>query len=452
MRDSTINSKTFTIGGVHPDDHKLSADQPIKDMPLPETVYLHTGQHIGAPAKPVVEKGQTVKVGDLIAQSSGFISASIHSSVSGRVEKIDQVAHVTGHKRQTIIIRVEGDEWNSQIDRSDKLKGSIDLKAKEIIERINNAGITGLGGAAFPSYVKLMVPDGKKAEFLTINAAECEPYLTADHRLMLEKGKELIIGIEILLKALNIDHALVGIENNKVDAIETLQSFIGKNKRIQIIPLKTLYPQGGERQLVKALVDREIPPPPKGLPIDVGCVVFNIGTVYAVYEAVQKNKPLVERIITVTGKTIKNPSNFKVRIGTPISKLIEAAGGMPKNTGKVISGGPMMGKALNSIDIPVTKGMSGLLLLPDSESTRKPVLNCIRCGKCVTKCPLGLEPYLIMALTEHGYFERAHAEKILNCCECGCCTYICPANRPLLDYIRLGKTTVNKILREKEKK
>jgi electron transport complex protein RnfC len=452
MSGSTENVKTFAIGGVHPADHKLSADQPIKTLPVPQTVYLHVGQHIGAPAKPVVEKGQKVQVGDLIAEAGGFISAPIHASVSGTVLKVDQVPDVTGHRKSTVVIQAEGDAWKETIDRSEQLKGAIDLNPKEIIERIKEAGIVGLGGAAFPSYVKLMVPEGKKAEFLTINAAECEPYLTADHRLMLEKGKELIVGIDILLKALNIERALVGIENNKVDAIKALQSFVGKNKRIEIVPMKTLYPQGGERQLVKALVDREIPPPPKGLPIDVGCVVFNIGTVFAVYEAVQKNKPLVERIITVTGKSLKKPSNFRVRIGTPIADLIEAAGGMPEDTGKVICGGPMMGKALNSIDIPVTKGMSGLLLLPEKEANRKPVLNCIRCGKCVTKCPLGLEPYLIMALTERGHFERAHAEKILNCCECGCCTYICPANRPLLDYMRLGKTTVTNMLKDKEKK
>ena len=446
------NAKTFTIGGVHPPDQKLTAQAAIESIPLPDEVYIPLGQHIGSPAKPIIEKGQAVKVGDLLAESTGFISAPVHSSVSGTVSKIDTVIDASGYKRPAIIIKVEGDTWADQIIRTEEIKESIDLNSAEIIERIKDMGIVGLGGAAFPSYVKLKVPEGKKAEFLTVNAAECEPFLTSDHRLMLERSQEIIMGIKIVLKSLKIQQALIGIEDNKPDAIKLLTDLCQKEKDIAVVPLKTLYPQGGERQLVKALVNREIPPPPIGLPIDVGCVVFNVGTLVAIYEAVQKNKPLVERVVTVTGKSVKKPGNYLVRFGTPISHLIEAAGGLPEDTGKVLSGGPMMGKALENLSVPVTKGMSGIILMPSDEAKRKQVLNCIRCGKCVSLCPLGLEPYLLMTLAEKGYWGRAEIEKITNCCECGCCTFICPASRPLLDYIRLGKTRVLDIMRNRGKK
>ncbi len=441
--------KTFSMGGIHPPDNKLSKDRPIEKLALPSKVYILISQHIGAPAKVVVKANDKVKVGQVIAEKQGFVSANIHSSVSGTVVKIDNVMDASGYKRQAVVIDVEGDDWVDGIDLSSELKHEISASADQIKERIANAGIVGLGGATFPSHVKLAIPKGKKAEFLIINGVECEPYLTADHRLMLEKADEIIVGIRILMRALGVEKAFIGIENNKPDAIDRLSSSATSYRGIEVCPLKVKYPQGGEKQLIKALVDREVPPPP-GLPIDVGCVVFNVGTVFAVYEAVQKNKPLVERVVTVTGKSLKAPGNFLTRIGTPVSMLINAAGGMPEDTGKIISGGPMMGKALSSQDVPVSKGTSGVLLMKEQESKRKHVGPCIKCAKCVFACPLGLEPYLLARLSMRGLFDKAKEQGVVNCLECGCCSFVCPANRPLLDYIRLGKTTVMRMMRQKK--
>ncbi len=449
---SQKNVKTFPQGGVHPKDHKLSADRTVRRLPLPKTVSIPFSQHIGAPAVPLVKAADEVKTGQLIAQSAGFISANIHSSVSGKVKKIDQVKDLTGYKRPAFIIEVQEDAWAEGIDLSPDLVKDISLSPEDIAAKVAAAGIVGMGGATFPSHVKLAPPKDKKVEFLMINGVECEPYLTSDHRLMLEKNEEIMVGIQIMLKALGIDQAFIGIEDNKPDAINLLKETAKKYPGISVEPLKVWYPQGGERQLVKALTGREIPPPPKGLPIDVGCVVFNVGTVFAVYEAVQKNKPLIERVVTVTGPAVKKPSNFWVRVGTSIAELIEAAGGLPDNTGKIVSGGPMMGKALDSADVPVTKGTSGILLLPQTEAKRWEKLPCIRCAKCVSACPLGLEPYLLMALVDRQMLDRAEQERILNCCECACCSFACPSNRPLLDYIRYGKATILKKLREKAKK
>ena len=266
---------------------------------------------------------------------------------------------------------------------------------------------------------------------------------------MLEKSQELMVGISILAKALNVEKTLIGIENNKPDAIDKLSKLTGKFKDISVQALQVKYPQGGEKQLIKALIQREVPS--GGLPVDVETVVFNVGTAFAVYEAVQKNKPLIERIVTVTGKSLKNPSNYRVRIGTNITELIESSGGLPDDTGKIINGGPMMGKALSSTDVPVTKGTSGILILKDQESKRKAVEPCIRCSKCISVCPMGLEPYLLMTLSEKEMFERLETDRVMDCIECGSCSYICPAGRPLLDYIRHGKSNVGKIIRTRKK-
>ena len=441
--------KTFAKGGVHPVENKLSAQSKIEFLPPSETVYIPLSQHLGVPAKPLVDKGDMVKVGQLIAAGEGFVSANIHSSVSGKVLKIDKILDSSGYTRDAIVIQVEGDEWMESIDRSNDLVKEVNLQKEEIIEKIKDAGVVGLGGATFPSHVKLSVPRGKKAEYLVINGVECEPYLTADHALMLEKGHELMIGIQILKKALGVDYALMGIENNKPDAIEHLTKLSSEYKGIEIYALKVKYPQGGEKQLIKALLGREVPS--GGLPIDVGVVAFNVGTVLAVYEAIQKNRPLFERVVTVTGKSLKKPSNFKVRIGTPVSVLIEAAGGLPEDTGKIINGGPMMGKALSDTSIPVVKGSSGILLLPESEAARKKMEPCIRCSKCIGVCPMGLEPYLLMAFSQNGRNDRLEDNKVMDCIECGSCSFTCPSNRPLLDYIRIGKTNVSKIIRSRKK-
>jgi Na+-translocating ferredoxin:NAD+ oxidoreductase subunit C len=440
--------KTFSMGGVHPPENKLSTQAGIVELPLPKTVVIPLAQHLGAPSKPVVAKGDTVKVGQLIAESNGFVSANIHSSVSGKVAKIEKALDASGYKRDAIFIDVEGDEWNETIDRSETLVQEIKLDQKAIIDKIAESGLVGLGGATFPSHVKAMVPKGRTAEYLIINGVECEPYLTADHVLMLEKTEEIVVGIQILMKSLQVDKAIIGIENNKPDAIAKLSNATSHINGISVQALKVQYPQGGEKQLINATIGREVPS--GGLPIDIGAVVFNVGSVFSVYEAVQKNKPLFERIVTVTGKSLEKPSNFKVRIGTSITELIENAGGIPEGTGKIINGGPMMGKALSSTDIPVVKGSSGILLIPEIESNRKEVEPCIRCSKCITVCPMGLEPYLLGAAGQKSLFDRMEKDRVMDCIECGSCSYTCPSGRPLLDYIRYGKSNVGRIIRSRK--
>ncbi|MEA1886159.1 MAG: electron transport complex subunit RsxC [Bacteroidota bacterium] len=442
--------KTFPKGGVHPPENKISDDIPIEILPVPEQVTIPINQHLGAPAEPAVKKGDEVKAGQLIASARGFVSANIHSSVSGKVLKIDKALDSSGYKQTSIIINVEGDEWLDSVDSSKDLKKEIKLKGEDIIKKCSENGIVGMGGATFPSHVKLSIPQGKKCDILIINGVECEPYLTSDHRLMLEKTGELLTGTSLLMKALNVDRAIIGIENNKKDAIEKLSRMVSEYDGISIQAVKVKYPQGAEKQLIRSLIKREVPS--GGLPMDVGTVVHNVGTAYAVYEAVQKNKPLVERVVTVSGKDVQKPVNLLIRIGTPVSKLIEYAGGLPESTAKVVSGGPMMGKALSSLEVPVTKGTSGIIIFREDESRRKKMAPCIRCGKCLSACPMGLEPYLLMTLAEKELYERAEKDRIMDCMECGSCSYICPASRPLLDYIRLGKSNIGKIIRERKQK
>ena len=441
--------KTFKIGGVHPPENKLSAQGEIITLPLPEQVTIPLSQHIGAPAVPTVKKGDQVKVGQIIGQAAGFISANIHSSVSGTVMSLDPVIDASGYPRPAVTIKVEGDEWDENILKDPINKQPGTFTKEEILAAISAAGIVGMGGATFPTQVKLSPPPGSTAEVLIINGVECEPYLTADHRLMLEHGKELIIGIQLIMKALGVKRTIVGIENNKRDAIEELGKLARLADGIEICPLKIQYPQGGEKQLIQATTGKFVPS--GGLPIAVGAVVQNVGTVYAVYEAVMKHKPLFERVVSVTGKSLKEPGNYLCRIGTPISQLIEAAGGLPEDTGKVIGGGPMMGKALTNTNIPVTKGTSGILLMRQEESARKEYRNCIRCSKCVSVCPMGLEPYYLMLLGEHNKLEMLESEKIMDCIECGSCSFTCPANRPLLDVIRLGKARTGQMIRSRKK-
>lgn len=442
-----MSLKTFTRGGVHPPEYKLSSGSPIKVLDPPETVVIPVSQHLGAPASVLVERGAQVKVGQLIAQAEGFISTNIHSSVSGKVLKVDKFTDSSGYRKMAVQIQVEGDQWEEYIDRSDDLVRNTVLHAEDIRKKILEAGIVGLGGATFPSHVKLMVPSGKTAEYLIVNGVECEPFLTADHALMMERSEELFSGIQILMTGLGVEKAILGIENNKPDAIEKMTRVV-KGSSVRVQGLKVKYPQGGEKQLVHALLKREVPS--GGLPIDVGVVVFNVGTAYAAYEAVMKNRPLIDRIVTVTGKSLEKPSNFQIRIGTPISYLVEKAGGLPEDTAKVINGGPMMGKALPTLDVPIVKGSSGILLIGKNEARRKEVKPCIRCTKCVTVCPMGLEPYLLMTLSEKGMYERMESDKVMDCIECGSCSYTCPSSRPLLDYIRLGKAEVGKIMRARK--
>ena len=396
--------KTFRMGGVHPEENKISTNAAIEQMPLPKQVAVLMNQHLGAPATPIVAKGDKVKVGQLIAEAQAFMCANIHSPVSGTVNKIDVCKDMVGLPKTAIYIDVEGDEWMESIDRTPDIKRECNLEPKEIVAKLKEMGIVGLGGATFPAHIKYSVPEGKKAEYLIINAAECEPYLTSDHRVMMEHAEEIWV---------------------------------------------VKYPQGAEKQLINSITGRKVPS--GKLPIDVGCVVSNIGTTFAVYEAIQKNKPLIENILTVTGKKLPSQHNYQCRIGITYNDIIKhALGELPANTGKVISGGTMMGKAISNLDAPTTKGASSVLVMDESESRRGPESNCIRCGKCINACPMGLEPYLFSALVKNNRIEEAKEHNILDCIECGCCFFSCPANKPLTDEIRLGKNKVRAMMAAKK--
>ena len=454
-----MNIKTFSIGGIHPEENKLTHEVATKTAALPKQAIFPLSQHIGAPAVPVVQKGDKVKVGTKIADAGGFVSAPIYSSVSGTVFKIDTVIDATGYRKPAIIINVEGDEWEESIDRSDKLEtvaGHPELTPEEIINRVKTAGITGMGGAGFPTFIKLTPPPTAKAECVIINAVECEPYITADYRLMMEHPDEILVGLELLMKAAKVTKGYIGIETNKPKAIALLsekcaEAFATSEYQVEVVPLKQRYPQGGEKQLVDAVIQRQVPAPP-AIPVNVGAIVQNVGTAYAVYEAVMKCKPLFERYTTVTGKRLQNPGNFLVRMGTPMKDLIEACGGMPEGDNKLLAGGPMMGKALTSDEVPICKGTNSVTILSGDEARRREPQPCIRCAKCVGACPMGLEPYLLAKLSEVKNWERAEHEDITSCIECGSCQFTCPAHRPLLDNIRQGKATVMGIIRSRAAK
>jgi electron transport complex protein RnfC len=449
------------MGGIHPEENKLTHEMATQVAALPKQAIFPLSQHIGKPAKPVVQKSDKVKVGTLIAEASGFVSAPIYSSVSGTVFKIDTAIDATGYRKPAIIINVEGDEWEETIDRSDKLEtveAHPELTPEEIVNRVKEAGIVGMGGACFPTFIKLTPPPTAKAECIIINAVECEPYITADFRLMMEHADEILVGLELLMKAAKVTKGYIGIETNKPAAIELLTMKCAEKFNVQssmfnveVVPLKQRYPQGGEKQLVDAVINRQVPAPP-AIPVNVGAIVQNIGTAFAVYEAVMKHKPLFERYTTVTGKRLQNPGNFLVRMGTPMKDLIDACGGMPEGDNKLLAGGPMMGKALTSVEVPVCKGTNAVTILSDDEARRKEPQPCIRCAKCVSACPMGLEPYLLAKLSEVKHWERAEQEKIVSCIECGSCQFTCPAHRPLLDNIRVGKTTVMGIIRTRNAK
>lgn len=444
-------SKTFSLGGIHPNDNKISANAAIEEFPLVDTAFVALNQHLGAPAEPVVAKGDKVLAGQLIAKASGFISANIHSPVSGTVSSVEFLPDMAGNPVQHVVISVDGDEWLPSIDRSPVIVKDIKLSSEEIIAKIAEMGIVGLGGAAFPTHIKLSPPPGKKAEFLIVNGAECEPYLTSDYRIMIEMPEQILIGVKLMMKALKVDKAYLGIEENKPVAIKKMKEIAAASyPEIKIVSLKKRYPQGGEKQLIDAIIKRRVPS--MGLPIDVGAVVQNVGTALAVYEAVQKNKPLVDGIVTVTGSCMKEQRNFRLRVGTTFDKIMFAIGGFPKDAVKLISGGPMMGKAVSRTEASSTKSTSALLLLTEEETKRGEESNCIRCAKCVDACPMGLEPYLLNRLSRQGKTVELEENMVQDCIECGCCLYSCPANIPLLDTIRYSKAQVIRIMRSRPKK
>ena len=445
---------TFSIGGIHPDDNKLSRGCAIEVLPLPDTMYVSMAQHLGAPAKPVVAVGDKVKTGQVIAEPGGFISAFVHSPASGTVKSIAPRKDLSGRPVTHIEIAVEGDEWVEGVDLSDTLVTDIPSDIPATLEKIKACGIVGLGGATFPTHVKLNPGPQAHPECLIINGAECEPFLTSDFRILLEKTKEIVVGAAIMQKVLGGVKAVIAIEENKPEAIKAVSDALAElrypDMRVQV--MKKRYPQGGEKQLIDAVMKRQVAS--GALPVSVGAVVQNAGTALAVYEAVQKNKPLITNVLTVTGDClpVEKQHNYLFRIGMPLSYIAGVAGGVPEGAAKIISGGPMMGKAIANLDASTVKGSSSILYLSEAMTKRKEESSCIRCGRCAAACPMGLEPFLLNRLYKAGDMEALEANAAQDCIECGCCLYSCPANIPLLDNIRMAKGQVMAIIKSRPKK
>lgn len=435
---------TFKIGGIHPAENKIAAGKPIENMPLPEEVVLPVSQHIGAPATPIVKKGDKVRRGDKVADAGGFVSAPIHTPISGTVTKIDVCRTPQGMPVQAIYIksdeadRAADAEAMANRDKAARTDAEIAaLDGKAIIDIIKNAGIVGLGGATFPTHVKLSPPPGSKAEVVIINAAECEPCLSCDDMLMRENPAQIVRGVELLMKAAGVNRGVIAIENNKPEAIAALTEAASGAAGIEVMPMKVKYPQGGEKQLIEAVIGKEVPS--GALPIATGAIVQNVATAYAVYRAVVLGEPLMDRVLTLhDGETGRN---LRVPFGTILATLTEG-----REPEKIIIGGPMMGRTASTLNTPMIKGTSGILM--DSRyAHRRPVENCIRCGRCSDACPMGLEPFLLATASRLKEWEMAEENKVANCIECGSCSYACPSSRPVADFVRLGKQKVMAAMR-----
>jgi electron transport complex protein RnfC len=423
--------------GIHPRDEKeLTSGKPIVIMETPKRVVIPLSQHIGAPAKPEVEIGATVKKYEVIASPPGFVSAPVHASISGKVIAVSDFLHPSGKMVPSVVI--ESDDSDESIALRDN-PDFLGLDVDEIKQAIRDAGVVGLGGAAFPTNVKLSPPKEKPIDTVILNGAECEPYLTADHRLMIEKPDEIVSGLQLIMKAVGVRKGYIGIESNKPDAIAAMEKAASGKPGITVSPLTVKYPQGAEKMLIKALTGREVPGK-GGLPMDVGVIVQNVGTSLVIYEAVRYGKPLVERVVTVTGRGIVEPKNLLTRIGTLIHELISECGGLGDNASKVIAGGPMMGFAQWSLDVPVVKGMSGILVQTKDEIFEGEYSTCIRCGRCIDICPMGLNPSMISILSEKGHYEEAKDYNLFDCFECGSCAFVCPSRRPMVQFVRLAKS------------
>lgn len=435
--------KTFR-GGIHPHDHKeLAKDSPIERLPAPAELVVYLSQHIGAPAMAVVEKGDAVKKGQVIGEARGFVSAVVHSPVSGTIKAVEPRPHPLGRKSPAVIIENDGnDEWLEGVNVERDASG---LTPEAIRDEIRMAGIVGMGGATFPTHVKLSPMEGKAISDLVINCAECEPYLTCDYRQMLEQSAEIVAGLRLLMRATNAPNGWIAVETNKPDAFEALSEAAAADDGITVEMLQVKYPQGAEHQITAALLGREIPS--GGLPIDIGVVCQNTATAVAVYEAVHLNKPLIERTLTVTGEGVESPANVLAALGTPIAGILDRAG-LKDTANKLILGGPMMGLAQYTADLAVTKGTSGILALVDAETYESHA--CIRCGRCVEVCPWALVPSYLSIICEAKEIDAIQASDIMDCKECGSCTYVCPSRRSIVHLIKYGKAELARIRAEEK--
>lgn len=430
-------------GGVHPLTHKnLTSDVAIKRAFIPKKVVLPLSQHTGSPAEPIVKVGDLVKAGSLIAKPTGFVSSAIHASISGKITAIHNSPTPTSNRVLSIFIESQADDDQEIKIRMNQAAG--DLTKEELLSIIRDAGIVGLGGAAFPTHVKLSPAKNKTIDTVILNGAECEPYLTCDQRLMAESPKEILKGLEIIIKILDVKTAYIAIEDNKQPAIYAMEKALRNTQytihNTKLAILHTKYPQGAEKQMIKSVLNRVVPA--GGLPMDVGCVVQNVQTAYAIYEAVYLNKPLIERAVTLTGSSLKEPVNIRVRIGTLLKDIVDSIGGFKKEPKKIIMGGPMMGLAQYTLDVPIVKGTSGALFLSKEDVIETKESVCIRCGKCLEVCPMALAPTTLMYRVKREYFSEAKELGIASCFECGACAYECPAKIPLLDYMKYGKSRI----------
>lgn len=433
---------TFPLGGIHPVERKSATrNKPSANAIIPARCIVPLQQHIGAPAEALVAKGDQVGEGMLIGRAKGFVSANVHAPVPGTVKEIRSIYLPNGVRTDAVIIELEGEF--DRLGKSSPRRDWSALSGTQIMDLIRENGIVGMGGATFPTHVKFTLPKGHRCEFLILNGTECEPYLSADHRLMVERSVEVIEGLQIVARLLEPDHVWIGIETNKPDAIAAMQAAVkAAGADIHVAPLAVKYPQGDEKQLIKAINGREVPS--GGLPLDIGCVVANAGTVHAIYEAVVMDRPLIDRIVTVSGGAIAKPANLKVRVGTPIGELVAECGGFSRIPAKVVIGGPMMGQTIHDLDTPVTKGTSGILALTEREVQAAPRTACLQCGRCVEACPIGLEPTRLFKMVDHFQYEDAVGIGLMDCRECGSCGYVCPARIPLIQGIRVGKAMARK--------
>ncbi len=441
----TLNKSKSFRGGIHPKEYKsLTENLPFEIMPAPKQVIVPLTQHLGAPAKQIVKKGSEVKAGEIIAEMNGFVSSTIHAPVSGKVTKINVSANVSGFPKDAIVIDANDSNEVVTMQPLDSEK----ISAGEIRERVKHAGIVGQGGAAFPTYVKLTPPNDKKIDVVILNGCECEPYLTRDYRFMIERTDDVITGLKLIMKALGVKKGAIGIEDNKPEAIEKLKLAAKNYPAMEIVSLKTKYPQGAEKMLIKAVTGKEVPP--GKLPFDVGAVIQNIGTAVAIYDAVVKGEPQLSAALTVSGSGINQPKNLIVKIGTPLRNILDFCGGVKDSALKVVVGGPMMGVAQYDFSAPVIKATSGILVLSEEEINKHEQTPCLRCGICVETCPLNLLPTRISRLSQLERFEEAENLGMAVCMECGTCAYTCPANIPLVQWIRLGKQKVMALQKERE--